>query len=107
MLSTLIKEARKSKRFVIMGGDWNAEVGPSADEDKVVGAFANATGNARGDWLHRWATKEQLIIANTTFKKRWGCRWTHSQHGRKRMIDYICIDRRLRYNLLDDVQAIK
>ena len=89
-ISTLVKEARSAKRMTILGGDWNAEVESAAWESHAtVGAFANPKGNARGEWLHRWATSERLIIANTLFKKRWGCRWSHIQHGRKRTIEYL------------------
>ena len=101
-ISTLVKEARSAKRMTILGGDWNAEVESAAWESHAtVGAFANPKGNARGEWLHRWATSERLIIANTLFKKRWGCRWSHIQHGRKRTIDYICMDRCLRHKMAD------
>ena len=48
-----------------------------------------------------WAQEQKLIIANTVFKKRWGLRWTHCQQGRKRQIDYFCLDTCRRQTLLD------
>ena len=101
-ISSLMKEARAAKRLITVGGDWNAEVESSTCErDGTVGAYANASGNVRGDWLRRWATAERLSIANTILQKRWVRRWTHAQHGRNRIIDYIRIDRHLRQNLTD------
>eukprot|EP00973_Karenia_brevis_P008082 1095156-Karenia_brevis.AAC.1 len=93
-LSNFIGEARRAKRVVIIGGDWNAEAqsAMSSGDSGAVGEFANPFGNDRGDWLVRWATAERLILCNTLFKKRWGKIWTHRQGDRERQIDYLCID---------------
>ena len=104
-LEALHEEARKKKRIFIFGGDWNAEV-RSAEDDPAVGKYSNAIGNARGDWLRRWATSEKLVLANTLFKKRWGRLWTHLQHNRARIIDYMGVDIKHR-NLIQDAGASK
>ena len=69
MLEQLHQEARKGKRVFIIGGDWNAEVRATGD-DTFVGKFANCLGNARGDWLRRWATSQKLLVTNMIVKKR-------------------------------------
>jgi len=67
----------------------------------VVGQYANQFGNYRGVLLNSWATEEKLTLVNTCFRKRWGKRWTHITHGRKRQIDYVLVDRHLRTHVLD------
>ena len=82
-LSSITRESRSRKRLLVIAGDWNAEVKSDVAgycKHDVVGKHANASGNARGDWLNRWATAERLVLANTQFQKRWGLRWTHAQH---------------------------
>ena len=90
-----------AKRAVLIAGDWNSELESiTGNINAAVGSYANEESNARGCWFQRWATLEKLVIANTLFKKRWGRRWSHTQKGRKRVIDYICVDRRLRKHLV-------
>ena len=105
-LSSIVRDSRSRKRILIIAGDWNAEVesaGLDYERKDFVGRYANATGNNRGDWLKRWATSERLVVANTLFKKRWGLRWTHEQHGRRRHIDYILVDSKYRRLIKDAV----
>ena len=41
-----MKEARAVEKYVIVGGDWNAEVEATAGErDAVAGAYENMNGN--------------------------------------------------------------
>ena len=100
-LDVAVKEARAARRHVMLGGDFNAEAKSTGyhTECKSVGRFANPDGNLRGEWLVAWAGYHDLRIANTLLQKRWEKRWTHRQHGRERIIDYILIDRRLRRRL--------
>ena len=105
-LSSIVRDSRSRKRILIIAGDWNAEVesaGLDYERKDSVGRYANDTGNNRGDWLKRWATSERLVVANTLFKKRWGLRWTHEQHGRRRQIDYILVDSKYRRLIKDAV----
>ena len=95
-LSSIVRNARSRKRLLLVAGDWNAEVESGSNDDhthkEMVGRYANHSGNYRGDMLKRWAMAERMVIANTLFKKRWGLRWTHVQHGRQQLLDYICVD---------------
>eukprot|EP00973_Karenia_brevis_P071023 9867874-Karenia_brevis.AAC.1 len=104
-LSEELRIARKTKRQIILAGDWNAEVQNAAtgsdDPKRAEGQYANSGGNQRGQWLTNWAREHKLLIANSWFKKRWGRRWTHKQNGRQRVIGYFCTDRDRRHQLLD------
>ena len=66
-ISGLLQEARSKKRVIFLGGDWNAEVQAtqSSRSGSTVGAYANPVGNARGEWMASWTSKEDMIIANT------------------------------------------
>ena len=67
-LSSITRESRSRKRLLVIAGDWNAEVKSDVAgycKHDVVGKHANASGNARGDWLKRWATAERIALANT------------------------------------------
>jgi hypothetical protein len=73
-ISRLLQEARSKKRLILLGGDWNAEVQATqpARSGSTVGAYANPVGNARGEWMASWASKEDMIIANTMFQNGGG-----------------------------------
>ena len=105
-ISSLLQEARKSERIILLSGDWNAEVqsDPGPTLDSAVGPYANASGNQRGMWLANWAQKENLAIANTFFRKRWGKVWTHSQNGRRRQIDYCMVEKK-RWSSVEDARS--
>jgi hypothetical protein len=93
-LAQCVTEARRGGMQVLIGGDWNAQVG-NADTRarslrKVVGKYGLPTSNARGHWLRTWAQTIDLIITNTHFKHRRNQRITHTgTSGNKRQIDYI------------------
>lgn len=94
ILSGVLVDARSGAKLVAIGGDFNAEVGsdPSAAQRATIGRHGLNTRNARGEWLQSWASTEELILANTHFKKRGGRKVTHiGTTGRKRQIDYILL----------------
>ena len=53
-----------------------------------------------------WGSKEDLVITNTMFQKRWGRVWTHMQNGRKRQIDYFLVEKK-RFRAVKDSEATK
>jgi exonuclease III len=97
-IEKLIKTGRARKRLIIVGGDWNAEVGAQLcdEEAHVIGNHGVGKRNARGQWLAGWSGCNGVVLANTLFRKRWEHQWTHEQDGRRRVIDYIGIDSKLR-----------
>eukprot|EP00973_Karenia_brevis_P092638 12413393-Karenia_brevis.AAC.1 len=62
ILSNVLLTARRRGCFIILAGDWNAEVQASFGEGltRAVGKYGNPTGNARGAWLKQWAEEEHL-----------------------------------------------
>ena len=99
ILAEIVAEARKDKRMIAIGGDFNGEVGTSSNSGygETTGNYGISTRpNARGKWLHTWARTEDLIIANTQLKRRFGERVTHiGTSEQRRQIDFVLVDRKL------------
>eukprot|EP00973_Karenia_brevis_P013531 1838048-Karenia_brevis.AAC.1 len=59
-LSELKRSATAKGRSVVIGGDFNAEVGQADEDDDgaVVGKFGLPRINSRGEWLRHWAALE-------------------------------------------------
>ena len=85
--------AKKRGLQVVLGGDFNAEVGARqpGEEEKVLGAHGRGVRNRRGEMMAKWAWSERMTIANTMFQKPWAKQWTHRQRERERTIDYFCV----------------
>ena len=62
------------------------------EESVGVGGHGIGERNARGQRLADWAGCNNIVRANTLFRKRPEHLWTHEQDGRRRVIDYIGID---------------
>ena len=92
-LDGLINAARRKRWTCVVFGDWNAVVGPGQEEDDQdsIGSYGIGRRNDRGKWLARWASLQQLMIANTTFEKHPEQQWTYKNGDNKRQIDYFLI----------------
>ena len=86
-ISDIAHDTRFPKRILLIAGAWDAEVKSDTlgcSKNAAASKYANPLTNARGELLKRWATSEQLVLANAHFQKRWGLRLTHYQNGRRR-----------------------
>ena len=56
LLVPIIDEARSRKDHIIVGGDFNAEIGRHSEQDdaKYAGQFSMGVANSRGTWLNRF-----------------------------------------------------
>ena len=63
-LGEVVDEAHKTNKQVIIGGDFNAEVGARQEYDDAncVGCEGSKVRNRRGSWLLQWATINKLSI---------------------------------------------
>ncbi|XP_023213563.1 craniofacial development protein 2-like [Centruroides sculpturatus] len=98
-------ENDKTKKCLIVMGDWNASVGEGGD-GKFVGKFGLGNRNERGERLVEFATKHQLIVGNTWFKqsKRRLYTWKMPGDIGRYQIDYILIQSRFR-NAVKKIQT--
>ena len=90
----LIRDGITERRFVIIGGGWNADLGAYRMEDAPgLGTRGEGVRNERGEQLANWATEHGLVITNRKHHHA-GTIWTNNhQHGRKRQLDMIMVGR--------------
>ena len=61
----------KKKSTQIVGGDFNAELGPGFGVERVsVGPRTLKEGNKRGDWMKQWLVLQNFVALNTMYRKR-------------------------------------
>ena len=85
-------------------GDMNGWVGGGRPiNDRVVGKWGDSGLNENGECLIEMCGRRGMFVANTWFEHRLFHRYTyHSEDGRhKSVIDYVCVDRRLRSAVKD------
>ena len=104
ILATIIDEAQRRKDHIIVGGDFNAEIGAHSEQDdaKYVGQFSMGETNSRGAWLKRFCYFKNLTIANTLYPKHERNITTYKgPSSRPRQIDFILIGQKTKRWLKD------
>ena len=103
MYKTIEKHLLNKKNIPIIGGDFNAELGPGeGTECKSVGRYTLNESNKRGDWLKSWLMLNDYSALNTIFRKT-----PHKQTSfvspkeKEKQIDYILTKRRYLRNVKD------
>ena len=67
---TITKMIEREKSMKIIGGDFNAELGPGEGlELSAVGHCSLSKGNCRGEWMTQWLLQNKLVALNTMYKK--------------------------------------
>ena len=60
----------KEKHMKIIGGDFNAELGPGIGiEQANVGHHTLEESNSRDEWMSQWLLEQRLVALNTMYKK--------------------------------------
>ena len=93
---TICKIIDKEKNMKIIGGDFNAELGPGDGiELSCVGHYTLNKANCRGKWMTQWLLEKNLVALNTMYKKIPQKHVTyHTQKGAKKQLDYIWTDKK-------------
>ena len=98
LLQVLFDNGVSRGAYPILGGDFNARIGPVSRSDDVdlVGCFGFGERNAQGMLLARWDMQNGLYIANRQgpahqIENSWTCR--RSSDGTLTQIDFIILDR--------------
>ena len=90
-LDEVVESIPKEERVVI-GADFNGDVivgeGNRGDEN-VMGRYGDKARNAEGQMVVDFATRMEMAVVNTYFKKREEHRVTYKSGGRSTQVDYI------------------
>ena len=88
-LDEVVESIRNEERLVI-GADFNWHVGEgNRGDENVMGRYVDKARNAEGQMLVDFATRMEMAVVNTYFKKREEDRVTYKSGGRSTQVDYI------------------
>ena len=103
---TINKMLEGEKGMKIVGGDFNAELGPGEGlELSAVGHYTLNKGNCRGEWMTQWLLQNKLMAMNTMYKKvpqKQATFYTSKNVGKQ--LDYILSDKK-HYKWSRDAEA--
>ena len=103
---TILKTVEKDKSMKIIGGDFNAELGPGEGiELSAVVHYTLNTANCRGEWLTQWLIENKLVAVNTMCRKLPQKQVTyHTPKRVEKQLDYILTDKK-HYSWSRDAEA--
>ena len=85
VVESIIKEER-----VVIGADFNVRVGEgNRDDENVMGRYDDKARNAEEQMVVDVATRMEMAVVNTYFKKREEHRVKYKSGGRSTRVDYI------------------
>ena len=88
-LDEVVESIPKEERVVI-GADFNGHVGEgNRGDENVMGRYGDKARNAEGQMVVDFATRMEMAVVNTYFKKREEHRVTYKSGGRSTQVDYI------------------
>ena len=89
----------KAKNMKIVGGDFNAELGPGDGIERVsVGPHTRKEGNKRGDWMKQWLMIQNSTAVNTMYRKTPEKQAIYrTPKGTEKQLDYILLDKKHMY----------
>ena len=103
---TILATIEQEKSMKIIGGDFNAELGPGEGiEVSAVGHYTLNKANCRGEWVTQWLLENKLVALNTMYKKLPQKQVTfHTPKNLEKQLDYILTDRK-HYSWSRDAEA--
>ena len=88
-LDEVMESIPKEERMVI-GADFNLHVGEgNRGDENVMGRYGDKARNAEGQMVVDFATRIEMAVIKTYFKKREEHRVTYKSGGRSTQVDYI------------------
>ncbi|VDL74393.1 unnamed protein product [Nippostrongylus brasiliensis] len=83
-----------SRSMIVVAGDLNGHVGARKDRYKCHGGFGYGTRNEDGERILEYACSHDLVITNTTFRKRPSHLISFYSGNARSQIDYVLVRRR-------------
>ena len=88
-LEEVIENIPKKER-VMIGADFNGHVGEgNRGDEEVMGRYGDRVRNAEGQMVVDFATRMEMAVVNTYFRKREERRVTYKSGGNSTQVDYI------------------
>ena len=88
---------------VVIGADFNGQVGEgSRGDENVMGRYGDKARNAEGQMVVDFATRMEMAVVNTYFKKREEHRVTYKSGGWSTHVDYMIWRRACLNEIRDD-----
>ena len=81
----------KARHILIIGGDFNAEVGIRDQHTQVLGPHGPPKRNLRGQHLIQFCTQQGLVVANTWTPQRNKTTWWHPRFNTPHLLDYFLV----------------
>ena len=104
-LDELVERIPKEERVVI-GADFNGHGGEgNRGDEHVMGRYGDKARNAEGQMVVGFATRMEMAVLDTYFKKREEHRVTYKSGGRSTQVDYI-VSRRAYLKEIGDCKLI-
>ena len=89
-LSSLVRAVPKHS-FMVIGGDFNAQLGTSAEIQHTY----HTQNNRNGDYFEQFLIQNNLSCLNTRFQKKDGKKWSFSYpNGAKALLDHIVLNKK-------------
>ena len=87
-----VMESIPREERVVIGADFNGHVGEgNRGDENVMGRYGDKARNAEGQMVVDFATRLEIAVVNTYFKKREEHRVTYKSRERSTQVDYIII----------------
>ena len=93
---TILKTIEKERCAKIIGGDFNAELGPGEGVEKsAVGHYTLNKASCRSEWMTQWLLENRLVALHTMYKKVHQKQVTYrSPKNDEKQLDYILLDKK-------------
>ena len=85
----------KPRHILLLGGDFNAEVGIRDANTTALGPFGPPKRNARGHQLIHFCQDQGLVIANTWTPQNNKTTWWHPRYNTGHLLDYFLVAKKL------------
>ncbi|CAE7493888.1 unnamed protein product [Symbiodinium sp. CCMP2592] len=90
---SLILDHSSSRRRLVVGGDFNGEVGPTKDSSwrHVLGPYGDDRRTRGGEELLQFCEQEHLVVAGSFTPQRHKATWYHNRFGTAHTLDHFLV----------------
>ncbi|CAE7713008.1 unnamed protein product [Symbiodinium sp. CCMP2592] len=90
---SLILDHSSSRRRLVVGGDFNGEVGPTKDSSwrHVLGPYGDDRRTRGGEELLQFCEQEHLVVAGSFTPQRQKATWYHCRFGTAHTLDHFLV----------------